>query len=152
VTAPDDSRRQPLDSSDALDVIPDPGAAAAGGVTVLLVEDEGAVRSVARRILQRAGFHVLEATNGAEGLQVWGRHAAEIGLVVTDVVMPGMGGRALVERLLADRPGLPVVFMSGYADGALDVMESRAPHVCVLAKPFSPGGLLRRVGEAIAVS
>jgi len=122
---------------------------AAAGRTVMLVEDEGAVRTVARRILERAGFRVLEATNGAEGLQLWAQHAAEIEIVVTDVVMPGMGGPALVERLLAERAQLPVVFMSGYTDGALDGVETRGRRVFFLAKPFSPSGLLAQVNEAL---
>ncbi len=126
-----------------------PPPSPAAGRTAMLVEDEASVRGVARRILERAGFRVLEATNGAEGLQLWAGHAAEVDVVVTDVVMPGMGGPALAERLLAERPELPVVFMSGYTAGAPEARTTSGRPVVFLAKPFSPDGLLRAVAEAV---
>jgi two-component system, cell cycle sensor histidine kinase and response regulator CckA len=134
------------DHSDRPSDAPTPAAASR---TVLLVEDETAVRTVARRILERSGFRVLEGINGADGLQVWARHAPEIEALVTDVVMPGMGGPALAENILQERPQLPVVFMSGYTDGALDGVDISGRRVYFLAKPFSPAELLTRVTEAL---
>jgi CheY-like chemotaxis protein len=84
--------------------------------TLLLVEDEDAVRNLARRILTRHGYEVLEARNGLEALAMCAGHTGEIHLVITDVVMPGMGGGELARRLETARPGVPVLLMSGYTD------------------------------------
>jgi signal transduction histidine kinase/CheY-like chemotaxis protein len=106
---------------------------------VLLVEDEDAVRAIARRILERRGFAVREARDGRDALRLWQAHRAEIVAVVTDVRMPEMGGRELVAALRADVPRLPVVFVSGYSDEGAGV--SRGPHEAFVAKPFTVDGL-----------
>jgi signal transduction histidine kinase/CheY-like chemotaxis protein len=93
-----------------------PPRAAAGSSTVLLVEDEAPVRAVARRLLERRGYTVLEARHGADALDVWRAHGSAVEVVITDVRMPELGGRELVARLRAERPRVPVVYMSGYAD------------------------------------
>ena len=90
-----------------------------GWETVLLVEDEDAVRALAREVLRRHGYVVLEARHGVDALRVAERHTDDIHLLVTDVVMPHMSGRELAERLATVRPTMKVLFMSGYTDHAL---------------------------------
>ena len=110
--------------------------------TVLLAEDEPAVLSLTARVLRSAGYHVLEARDGAEALEIQGVHSERIDLLVTDVVMPRLGGPDLAGRLLAARPGTPVVYMSGYTDNAA-VRELMADeNTPFLQKPFSPSALL----------
>jgi signal transduction histidine kinase len=119
---------------------------AAAGRTILLVEDEPAVRAVALRVLERAGYRVLAATGGEAALRLAAEEPS-IDLVLTDVVMPGMGGAALAERLRAARPGIRVLFMSGYS---ADLPKGLAPTGGgLLEKPFTPAALLARVAEAI---
>jgi len=117
--------------------------------TVLLAEDEAGVRALARRVLERAGFHVFDARHGADAVRVWEQHADEIDIVVTDLVMPEMGGRALAERLREMRPGLPVLFMSGYADDDRTREGVSDVRVAFLAKPFTTATLVNAVREAL---
>src|SRR5262249_58730082 len=88
-----------------------------GSEPVLLVEDEEGVRDLNRQVLQLCGYTVLTAGDGVEALRLSGQHAGPVHLLVTDVLMPQMGGRELSEVLSAQRPGLKVLFLSGYADG-----------------------------------
>jgi two-component system cell cycle sensor histidine kinase/response regulator CckA len=129
---------------------PDCAAAAASEQRglILLVEDEAAVRAVAKRILTRVGFDVLEARDGTDALVLWAQHRERIRLVLTDAVMPVMGGRELVERLKADGLTAPVLFMSGYADGNRggDVPGGSA----LIGKPFSADALIERVAGMLA--
>jgi len=100
-----------------------PDTASRGRETVLLVEDEAAVRGVARRILERAGYTVYEARHGADALLVWreqGGARGNIDVLLTDVRMPELGGRELAAQLRRERPDLPVVYVSGYADPEAD--------------------------------
>src|SRR5439155_13859736 len=90
-----------------------------GWETVLLVEDEGAVRTLARDVLRRHGYVVLEARHGLDALRVAERHQDAIHLMVTDVVMPHMSGRDLSQRLAEVRPAMKVLFVSGYTDQAV---------------------------------
>jgi PAS domain S-box-containing protein len=118
-------------------------------ITVLLAEDEDAVRRLARRILEREGFTVLEAGDGQEALELVTAPGRRIDLVLSDVVMPRLGGRELVERCLTLFPGCRALLMSGYTDDELvrrDVLDSRA---AFLAKPFTPAALVRKVREAL---
>ncbi len=119
-----------------------------GRATILLVEDEAAVREVTRRILEHHGYRVLAARHADEALTV-ARYAGPIDLLLTDVVMPGLGGRELAERLLAARPGLPVLFMSGYNDDEVLRRGLELPTPRLLAKPFTIDTLVARVREAI---
>jgi two-component system, cell cycle sensor histidine kinase and response regulator CckA len=120
------------------------------GQTVLLAEDEDAVRSLAVRILRKHGYHVLEARDGLEALRVSDNYSGFIHVLLTDVVMPRMGGRELVERLLPHRPGLRVLYVSGYTDDALVhygiVTDSST---WFLEKPFTPDALARKLREVI---
>jgi PAS domain S-box-containing protein len=120
-----------------------------GNATILLVEDERAVRAAVRRFLLRAGYSVLEAAHGAEALDVALRHAERIDLVLTDVVMPEMSGRAFVERLAASHPEMRVLFMSGYTDDEILRRGLRADGTAFVEKPFTAERLLAAVRDAL---
>jgi CheY-like chemotaxis protein len=117
--------------------------------TVLRVEDEHAVRTALRRLLARAGHRVLEARHGAEALAIWHARGAEVDLVLTDVVMPELGGLALVERLRAERPGIPVVFMSGHSETAAPLHAPLGPRTEWLTKPFDSAAMLRTLSDLL---
>jgi CheY-like chemotaxis protein len=120
-----------------------------GTETLLLVEDEAAVRSSVRRLLEWHGYTVLEARNGAEALRVYEAHAEDIDLVLTDVVMPEMGGHELIERLRQRHPEVRVLFMSGYAERALTNDGSIPAGTGYLEKPFTVETLMRRLREVL---
>jgi two-component system, cell cycle sensor histidine kinase and response regulator CckA len=120
-------------------------ASPTGTETVLLVEDEDAVRSLSRRVLQARGYKVLEARNGQEGLSIGRQYSGQIDLLITDVTMPFMNGRQLAERLVPLRPTLKTLFMSGYTDETLELEARRS----FLQKPFTPAGLVRKVREVL---
>jgi PAS domain S-box-containing protein len=120
-----------------------------GHETVLLVEDEDGVRMLARLVLQTNGYTVLEARNGRDALTVAERHAGPIHLLVSDVVMPQMSGREVADRLRAVRPGLRVLYISGYADDAIVHHGVLEPGLAFLQKPFSPAVLVRKVREVL---
>ena len=107
------------------------------------------MRILARRILERAGYKVLEARHGADALLLWRQHAAEIDVVVTDLVMPEMGGRALADALRAINPTMPILFMSGYSDDEVTRRGFADSRVAFLAKPFSADSLVGAVREAL---
>jgi PAS domain S-box-containing protein len=120
-----------------------------GNETLLLVEDEAAVRSSARRLLERHGYSVLEARHGADALRIAEEHAPHIDLVLTDLVMPEMGGRELVERLRARHPRLKVLYMSGYSDKAISADGILPPGTGFVEKPFSVDQLMQRLREIL---
>jgi CheY-like chemotaxis protein len=124
------------------------GEATGGWETVLLVEDEDAVRALAREVLRRHGYVVLEARHGLDALRVAERHPDVIHLMVTDVVMPHMGGREVAERLCTVRPDLKVLFMSGYTDHAL-MHRELTPGSVLLQKPFTPDLFARTVRKIL---
>ncbi|HXF96087.1 MAG TPA: ATP-binding protein [Gemmatimonadales bacterium] len=126
-----------------------PGPDLRGRETLLLVEDEEAVRRVARTALEQYGYTVLEAANGGEALRQVERWSGPVHLVVTDVIMPEMGGRDLIQRLTATRPGTRVLFVSGYTDDAIvrhGVLRAGVPF---LEKPFTPRALLGAVRRVL---
>jgi hypothetical protein len=127
---------------------PATGVAAARTGTVLIVEDEPTVRLLAREILELHGHVVVEAADGAEALAAAITHAGPIDVLLTDVVLPGMAGPAMAKRLVAGRPGLQVVFMSGYAQEHLAGIEMGRARF--LAKPFKPADLAAAVAGALA--
>jgi PAS domain S-box-containing protein len=118
------------------------------GETVLLVEDEDAVRIAARKALSRGGFKVVEARNGEEALQRW-RERSGVDLVVSDLVMPEMGGRELATRLRAEAPHLKILFTSGYTDDAGIRQGALENGMGFLGKPFTPEELLRKAREML---
>ena len=122
----------------------------AGSATVLLAEDETGVRTLARRILERAGFRVLEARHGADALMLWRQHADSIDVAVTDLVMPEMDGRTLADALHESRPALPILFMSGYSDDEVTRRGFADARIAYLAKPFTAESLIRAVRQAMA--
>jgi CheY-like chemotaxis protein len=116
-----------------------------GTETVLLVEDEEPVRSLARIALQSNGYTVLEAPGADEALYLCGRHPGPIHLLLTDVVMPRMGGRQVAEIVVAQRPGIKVLYLSGYTDDAIVRHGVLGPDMAFLQKPFTPSLLARKV-------
>lgn len=120
-----------------------------GGATILVVEDEEAMLEVTARILSRSGHTVLKASGGAEAIAIAENHEGEIDLLLTDVVMPRMLGKEVSELVRAIRPGIKVVFMSGYAQPVLGTQGRLDPGVTLLGKPFSREGLLAKIGEAL---
>jgi two-component system cell cycle sensor histidine kinase/response regulator CckA len=124
-------------------------AVARGIETILLVEDEDAVRTMIRMVLQRAGYHVLEASRGASALRIAGEHDGPIHLLITDVVMPEMGGRELVERLVPIRPDLKVLYLSGYTDDAVIRHGVLQTDVAFLQKPFTITALAAKVRQVL---
>jgi two-component system cell cycle sensor histidine kinase/response regulator CckA len=120
-----------------------------GTETVLLAEDEAAVRTMAARVLRERGYTVLEAIDGDEGLRVAREYAGPIHLLLTDVVMPHMSGRTLVDQVSGIYPSTKVLFISGYADSAIIHQGQLDPGVEFLHKPFSPSALARKVREVL---
>jgi CheY-like chemotaxis protein len=127
-------------------VVPDCGA---GSETVLLVEDDARVRAFASRALAESGYSVLEASCPSEALARSAAHEGPIDLLVTDVVMPEMHGPALADALLADRPGLRALYMSGYTEQLIEAQGVTDAAAAFLEKPFSRAELCRRVRERL---
>ena len=116
-----------------------------GSETILLVENEETVRAVVRESLELLGYRVIEARDGVEAIAVCERKDQPIDLLITDVVMPRLNGPELVERLASVRPGLHVLFISGFADHALVHQGLRGGGTAFLQKPFTPDVLARNV-------
>jgi CheY-like chemotaxis protein len=127
---------------------PAPARPARGTETVLIVEDDAAVRSLVRTVLANLGYHVLDANSADGAISVASAHTGPIHLLLTDVVMPHVSGRELARRLTTDRPRMRVLYMSGYDDaivqrGAVD------RDLAFLQKPITPEILLRKVREVL---
>jgi CheY-like chemotaxis protein len=134
----------------ALAALESVSAASLAHETVLLVEDEDLVRKVVARILERAGYRVLVAGSGDEAIGLCEHMPTPIDVLLTDVVMPGVGGRELAARMSERFPALKVLFMTGYTDdeflrrGILDSGQT------IMVKPFSPADLLRKLREILS--
>ena len=126
-----------------------PQIARRGSETVLLVEDDEPLRTLARAILSIQGYTVLDATSPGEALRLAEAHPGPIHILLTDVVMPQMNGRQVADHLLVARPALKVLFMSGYTEGAIVQHGVLEPGIRFLHKPFTPDGLSRKVREAL---
>jgi hypothetical protein len=120
-----------------------------GTETILIVEDEASLRELVREYLEERGYSILEARNGAEALEMGVRHAGPVHLLVTDVIMPGMSGRELAERLCATRPATRVLYMSGYTDDAVVLRGVLVQDMAFLQKPFTGDALTRAVREVL---
>jgi CheY-like chemotaxis protein len=114
-----------------------------------VVEDEGQVRELLRQILSGCGYTVIEAPDGATATRRAADHPGLIHLLVTDVVMPGMGGRLLAERIRQQRAGVRVLFLSGYTDDAVVRHGVSQEGVNFLQKPFTPAMLTRKVRDVL---
>jgi CheY-like chemotaxis protein len=117
--------------------------------TILLVEDEAAVRNLGKKILVQRGYRVLEASDGAIALRVAAGHVGEIDLVLTDVEMPNLGGRGMVEELKELSPGIRVLFMSGYPKDEVFPDKATAKNTPYLQKPFTSETLFSEVRSAL---
>jgi PAS domain S-box-containing protein len=120
-----------------------------GHETILIVEDEDAMREVTRRFLVADGYHVLTAADGVEALKVAAAHPHDIALLITDFVMPGMLGKEVADRIVAAHPGTAVLYMSGYARGALGPAHTLNSGVALIDKPFSSTMLVAAVRAAL---
>ncbi len=120
-----------------------------GSGRVLVVEDEEIVRSLARRLLEKQGYEVVEATNGNEAWELCDAQDLTFDLVLTDVVMPGMSGPRLIEKLRESRPTMKVIYMSGYVDEELEQDALGQPNTRFIQKPFSVGRLLDLIQNLI---
>ena len=119
--------------------------------SILLVEDEQVVRALTKRILTQQGYNVLSAASGAEALEIWLEHSRSIRLLITDVVMPMVGGLELVSRLRGSRPDLPVLYVSGYTREATLPLESEVAVTRFLEKPYTVDSLISQVNELLPV-
>ena len=128
---------------------PQRGRPARGNETVLVVEDEPAVLTLSRRALETQGYVVLAASDATAALRIVERHGGTIHLLVTDVVMPGLSGRELADKLAAQRPGIRVLYMSGYPGDAVVDHGSLPAGSAFLQKPFSPDSLARKVRDVL---
>ena len=121
-----------------------------GSEVVLLVEDEAGVRELAREYLEMSGYTVIVAPDGHTAIELAAMHAGTIHLLMTDMVMPGIGGRELAERVLAVRPDIKILYMSGYTDQAVvhqGILGTDAP---LLQKPFTLATLTMKLREILA--
>jgi two-component system, cell cycle sensor histidine kinase and response regulator CckA len=117
--------------------------------TILLVEDEQSLRKLTHKILKKVGYAVLEAEDGSNALEIAEQYKSKIDLLLTDVIMPGMNGRLLAEKLSAARPDMKILYMSGYAEGEIARHGFLEPSVQVLRKPFTGEELTQRVQQVM---
>ncbi|HKL22325.1 MAG TPA: response regulator, partial [Tichowtungia sp.] len=125
------------------------GPVVGGTETLLIAEDDETVLALARHLLTDAGYTVLTAGNGEEAIRVFKEHAAEIDAVMFDVVMPRLGGKQALDKILQLRPGLPHLFVSGYSENAVhtNFIQKRGLHL--LNKPYQAETLLRKIREVL---
>jgi CheY-like chemotaxis protein len=124
-------------------------AAPRGQGTILIVEDEEAVRALAQDVLQSSGYTVLTAPDGPAAIKAAAAHAGAIDLMLTDVVLPGMGGPQIAREITGTRPALKVLFMSGYTDNAIVHHGVLDPGTAFLEKPIRPAQLLQKVRDVL---
>jgi two-component system, cell cycle sensor histidine kinase and response regulator CckA len=117
--------------------------------TLLVVDDELAIRSVAHRVLTTAGYQVVMASNGDEAVRLLGDPDLTVDMVLTDIVMPGMTGAAFAAQARAIRPGLPILFMSGYDRPDIAGTGGIDPFAQIISKPFSRPALLAKVSQML---
>jgi two-component system cell cycle sensor histidine kinase/response regulator CckA len=129
--------------------IPPESAVPRGAETILLVEDDDAMRGLTRKCLESGGYAVLDAANGEFAAQDAGKHAGPIHLLITDVVMPGLSGPSLAKSLMTSRPRMKVLYMSGYTADLIAQQGILDRHTLLLEKPFTKEALLRKVRKAL---
>jgi signal transduction histidine kinase/CheY-like chemotaxis protein len=128
---------------------PQHGIGARASATVLLVEDEDAVRTLATRILTREGYKVLSASRGDEAIALFSRNQREVTLLVSDLVLPGLGGIEIAQRLRELQPTLKVLLMSGYTDRDVGALAGESENIAFMQKPFTPDSLARHVSDLL---
>jgi len=133
----------------AVRTAPSLATAPKGTETVLVVEDQDGIRDIVRESLRRNGYKVLIAVDGDEALQMANAYPDPIHLLVTDLVMPNMGGRKLAQRLTPLRPGMKVLFMSGYSEHSALEIEEAGSSASILQKPFSLDALAHNVRRVL---
>ena len=124
-------------------------AAPRGSETILLVEDDETVRQTAQEMLEMSGYRVIETSDTADSRRLAAQHRGPIHLLLTDVIMPGMSGPALAAQVASLRPGIRVLYMSGYTGDALGQRGMVEPDMAFLQKPFTPEALARKVRETL---
>jgi PAS domain S-box-containing protein len=139
----------PRVQNESVEELPKAPEPAGGHETVLLVEDEEGVRRAVHSTLERRGYHVLVAASGPEALEIARSHHGPIDLLISDVVMPQMNGRELAKRLVAERPQMAVIFISGYPGDTLQSKGALAAEAVFLPKPFTPLALSTKVREIL---
>ena len=120
-----------------------------GSETILLVEGSESLRKLTCILLKDCGYTVIEGANGREAFEIAGRETGPIHILVTDLIMPFMGGYELSKRLTAMRPDLKVLYMSGYADATIVRNGVLEPGLALIQKPFTKNALVRKVGEIL---
>ncbi|HJZ96113.1 MAG TPA: response regulator, partial [Candidatus Solibacter sp.] len=120
-----------------------------GCETVMLVEDEDALRALVAQVLRASGYTVIEAPTGEDAERACREFQGVIALLVTDVVMPGMNGPALAQQLQVSRPGMRVLYMSGHTENVFDAQHNLGPGTAFLQKPFAPSILVHQVRELL---
>jgi CheY-like chemotaxis protein len=119
-----------------------------GEETILFVEDNSMVIEFAAHILKNAGFRILEAQNGEEAQTLEAAYTGKIDLLISDVIMPGINGKVLAERLSRKRPGMKVILTSGYTENIIE-QQSLADGLNFISKPYSAGSLLKKIREVL---
>jgi two-component system cell cycle sensor histidine kinase/response regulator CckA len=127
-----------------------PPSASGDMVTVLLVEDEESLRELIREILQANGYEVLEAEDPPKAIEIAERHQGAIHLLLTDILMPGMNGRVLAQRVRERRPAIRVLYMSGHTEDSVAQNGLVEPGALMISKPFTQESLARKLREALA--
>jgi hypothetical protein len=141
----------PVTEQDIAAATPPPAEPQRGqGQTVLVVEDEAAIREVTRRILARNGYHVVAAASGHEALAVLATQLEHIDVLLTDVIMPRMQGKEFADKVLVIQPAARVIFMSGYTQGLLGAQGVLEPGTHLIEKPFSEATLLTKLQEVLS--
>jgi CheY-like chemotaxis protein len=128
---------------------PIPSALPERGETILLIEDDSEVRTLAQEVLEARGYRILAADLPGEALEIAGAHPGPIHLLLTDVVMPGASGRQIADRLAVTRPEMRVLYMSGYMDDTILRHGISEQEIAFLPKPFAPNTLARKVREVL---
>jgi two-component system, cell cycle sensor histidine kinase and response regulator CckA len=120
-----------------------------GSETILLVEDETALRNLVATVLRSRGYQVIEAASGEDAMETYSRSPRSIDLLVTDMIMPGMNGRMLAEKLRGAAPDLKVLYISGYIENAIELAGALGASTHFLPKPFAPADLAKKVRETL---
>ena len=123
-----------------------------GYETILVAEDETSVRTLTTRVLQKAGYRLLLAANGAEAVRLYSDHRQEIAIVLLDVVMPIVGGVEAAERIIQMSPAANILFMSGYSPTGVNLSNSVPGAFQVMQKPYQPDDLLRKIQQMLELS